>query len=253
MKNVPTPAYDVNDPGFETLARTICLSTTSYFAYSPSTDVLRARLAKELKRPVDSIPKDFAADKPMWEDFQKAKNDMLQAEENKPYTKRQVSGDASETGLIKFVQPLFMGGDYGCYNKGGLDGVRKSYPMAKGVDGVDAIIPFASDIKFNLIVRDMNTSDQSPADADNNLWIFLKGAPERVFGRCKYILVDGQDKPLTDSDHAEIKAANDKFGNCGERVLAFARCKLDPARYNKSYQFDVKKWKMWKEVKEYTD
>jgi Cation transport ATPase (P-type) len=62
--------------------------------------------------------------------------------------KREVEGDASETGLIKFVQPLLMGGHYGCYKKGGIDGFRKSYPDL-------AMIPFSSDIKFNLIIRDM--------------------------------------------------------------------------------------------------
>ena len=43
------------------------------------------------------------------------------------------------------------------------------------------------------------------------------------------------------------------FGGMGERVLAFARRKLDPTLYTKSpsYQFDVKKWKAWKEVKEF--
>jgi len=39
----------------------------------------------------------------------------------------------------------------------------------------------------------------------------------------------------------------------GERVLAFARCQLDPTVYTKSpkYMFDVKKWKTWREVREF--
>jgi len=38
----------------------------------------------------------------------------------------------------------------------------------------------------------------------------------------------------------------------GERVLAFAKCPLDPANFAKtpSYLFDVKKWKTWREVRE---
>jgi magnesium-transporting ATPase (P-type) len=38
----------------------------------------------------------------------------------------------------------------------------------------------------------------------------------------------------------------------GERVLAFARCELDPKIYTKepAYQFDVKTWKSWMDVKE---
>lgn len=53
---------------------------------------------------------------------------MIKKEEEKPYIKRNVEGDASETGLVKFIQPLLMGGAYGCYDKGGLDGLRKQCP-----------------------------------------------------------------------------------------------------------------------------
>jgi magnesium-transporting ATPase (P-type) len=63
--------------------------------------------------------------------------------------------------------------------------------MVKGVDDVDAMIPFASDIKFNLIVRDMNKGVTNPTNEDDNMTIFIKGAPERILGRCKYILVAG--------------------------------------------------------------
>lgn len=48
-----------------------------------------------------------------------------------------------------------MDGDYGLYQIGGLEGVRKTYPIVKGVDNDLAVIPFSSDIKFNLIIRDM--------------------------------------------------------------------------------------------------
>ena len=49
----------------------------------------------------------------------------------------------------------------------------------------------------------------------------------------------------------EVNQANDTFGGLGERVLAFARCELDPAIFSKdpAYQFDVKNWKNWKDVK----
>lgn len=50
---------------------------------------------------------------------------------------------------------MLMNGDNGCYKEGGLDDFRKLYPMARGVDDVEAMIPFASDIKFNMIIRDM--------------------------------------------------------------------------------------------------
>ena len=42
------------------------------------------------------------------------------------------------------------------------------------------------------------------------------------------------------------------MGKLGERVLAFARCKLDPETYTKNpgYPFDVKGWKTWKNYME---
>jgi sodium/potassium-transporting ATPase subunit alpha len=45
----------------------------------------------------------------------------------------------------------------------------------------------------------------------------------------------------------QINFANNKFGKLGDRVLGFARLKLDPAVYKKDYPFDVKKWKFWKD------
>ena len=71
--------------------------------------------------------------------------------------KRNVEGDASETGLVKFAMPALMtkyGGDYA----DGLNTIRETFPVMKvGKNGEDpAMIPFNSAIKFNAIIRDMN-------------------------------------------------------------------------------------------------
>jgi hypothetical protein len=42
-----------------------------------------------------------------------------------------------------------MGGKYGCYDVGGIEGVRQKYPVVLS-GGDPALIPFSSDIKFNL-------------------------------------------------------------------------------------------------------
>jgi phenylpropionate dioxygenase-like ring-hydroxylating dioxygenase large terminal subunit len=50
-----------------------------------------------------------------------------------------------------------------------------------------------------------------------------------------------------------VNAANDECGKMGERVLAIAKYNLEPELYpieRNAYQFDVKGWKNWKEVKE---
>jgi len=59
------------------------------------------------------------------------------------------------------------------------------------------------------------------------------------------LMEGGKEVPLDDKAHKVIENANITFGKMGERVLAFARLKLDPAIYNESYPFDVKKWKSW--------
>lgn len=82
--------------------------------------------------------------------------------------------------------------------------------------------------------------------------VILKGAPERVLNRCNKILIGGEEQNFDDFWKKKVKKANESFGNMGERVLAFARCQLDPEVYKKNpaYPFDVKGWKKWQEVKE---
>ena len=80
--------------------------------------------------------------------------------------------------------------------------------------------------------------------------MFLKGAPEKVLKRVSYIKVKDAagnvvDAPYDAGAKYETEAANDRFGLMGERVLAFARCDLDPQYYSKTYQFDTKNWADW--------
>lgn len=116
---------------------------------------------------------------------------------------------------------------------------------------ISAVIPFNSDWKFNLFIRDLKPSVRNPTSADENLCVFMKGAPERMIERCSKIFIGGQEVPMTDELRREVNEANSKFGELGERVLAFAMRKLDPAKFKKdSYVFDVKNWKVWGEKKE---
>jgi hypothetical protein len=60
----------------------------------------------------------------MQQELDEIKNKLIEDEEKLPFFKRKTEGDASETGLIKFIQPLLMseyGGDY----DEGLNGIRK--------------------------------------------------------------------------------------------------------------------------------
>ena len=101
-----------------------------------------------------------------------------------------------------------------------------------------------------MFIRDMDPEGTTD-DGDRGLYLFMKGAPERILNRCTKILINGEERPYEDYEE-DVKFANDSFGNMGERVLAFARVKLDPKVYTKNpaYKFDVKNWKKWQSVKE---
>lgn len=147
--------------------------------------------------------------------------------------------------MIKFVEPIV-----------GLEKERSKYPIFSYTVGdkkqVEALIPFSSEIKFNMFVRDMNSKEADPKTRKDGLCIFMKGAPERILNRCSKILINGEERPFDDQARKEVNDANDQLGRLGERVLAFARYELEPEIYTKNpgYEFDVKGWKSWKDVKE---
>jgi sodium/potassium-transporting ATPase subunit alpha len=73
----------------------------------------------------------------------------------------------------------------------------------------------------------------------------MKGAPERILKRCSKILINGREEEFNKKLRDEVDKANSDFGKLGERVLAFAMCKLDSDKYTKDYKFDLKNWKSW--------
>jgi magnesium-transporting ATPase (P-type) len=117
-----------------------------------------------------------------------------------------------------------------------LEEERSKYPVYTYRDGEKdqkCLIPFSSEIKFNLYIRDMNPKDLHPRVPSENLMIVMKGAPERILKRCNKILINGEEIEFNDYWQKIVKKANDKFGKQGERVLAFARLQLDPSIFTK--------------------
>jgi len=82
-----------------------------------------------------------------------------------------------------------------------LDETRAEYPIASYIKNdkkIEAKIPFSSETKFNLFVRDLNHKVDHPYSADDNMVVVMKGAPERVINRCSKILVNGQELDFDD-------------------------------------------------------
>lgn len=112
-----------------------------------------------------------------------------------------------------------------------------------------AKIPFNSEIKFNLCIRDMSTLETHD-ESKKGLWVIMKGAPDRIIDRCSKILIKGEEVPLTDKYIELVNEQNVYFAGLGERVLAFAKISLDPREYDpKSFIPDMKKWSTWPENK----
>jgi sodium/potassium-transporting ATPase subunit alpha len=252
-KRIIKPAYDTEDPVFKLFIETIALSTVTYFVYTPPTDEVRKRTGKKVNKSGKNLPATSAECIGKWAGIKKAMEDveqeMIVEEEKRAFIKKNAEGDASETGLVKFIQPLLMGGEEGLWNQGGIDGMRTTHPVVKTPSEKELKIPFSSLIKFNAMVRDNNKDSLTPKDEFDNCTMYLKGAPERVITRCANLIVNidemGQEELAPIDVYAnEIEDANKKFGGMGERVLAFAKLRFDPKLFNKStYEFDISGWK----------
>jgi sodium/potassium-transporting ATPase subunit alpha len=223
--------YDPKDQSFLSLVQAIVLGTYTIFNYDPSEDE-----AKQLYARIKGIPVSNLEGKTLPEkDIKEMKARLKTAEENMLYTARHCKGDASETGLVHFAQAIMD-----------LDKTRAQFPThvitAENGKQTECLIPFSSDIKFNMFIRDMTKNENGA----KNLATYLKGAPERVLGRCSKILIGGEEVEFTEELKAEVNKANSDFGMLGERVLAFAKYNLPEDKYPKaSYKFDVKTWKNW--------
>lgn len=161
----------------------MALGSKATFQYNPTDDDIVTYCKKKGKMPnrarnqsmIDVLPKEAKAE---------AIHALVEAEKTHPIQDRIVLGDASETGVVKFVEPIMN-----------LDDTRRKYPVHTYTDKsngqlVDCSIPFNSEIKFNMFIRNMS------ADNNGELMVVMKGAPERILSRCSKILVRGIELPF---------------------------------------------------------
>ena len=73
------------------------------------------------------------------------------------------------------------------------------------------------------------------------MMVIMKGAPERIFGWCSHILINGEEVAVNEEHGEAFANANKELGSQGERVLAFARLYLDPFKFPKDYVFNMQK------------
>ncbi|XP_044530933.1 sodium/potassium-transporting ATPase subunit alpha-2-like [Gracilinanus agilis] len=136
-------------------------------------------------------------------------------QEHTPITKRETTGDASESALLKFIEQSYSS----------VMKMRENNPKK-------AEIPFNSTNKYQLSIHVWDSDDNSHV-------LVMKGAPERVLERCSTILIQGEEKPLDEEAKNDFQMAYMELGGLGERVLGFCFLDLPSSEFNAEFQFDT--------------
>ncbi|OQV18895.1 Sodium/potassium-transporting ATPase subunit alpha [Hypsibius exemplaris] len=133
-----------------------------------------------------------------------------------PVVKREVSGDASETALLKFGEITWQKT---------MDYRARHHAVCE--------IPFNSTNKFQLSIH-----ERPPEEKDQSHILVMKGAPERILDRCSTILVNGAEEPMTEEWKQRFNDAYLDLGGMGERVLGFCDYFLPLDKYPRGFKFD---------------
>ena len=134
--------------------------------------------------------------------------------------KRTVSGDASETAILRFMESV----------TGVVTDYRKEYPKV-------AEKPFSSTYKYQYSIH-RNPDKNQKNEKNNHFILVMKGAPERIIKLCSTIITaDGNTVPLTDEHIEEFEEAYRELGSMGERVIAF--CDHELTQFAPDHKFDL--------------
>jgi sodium/potassium-transporting ATPase subunit alpha len=137
------------------------------------------------------------------------------------YANAPVIGDASETALVKFYQPIEE-----------ISKTRALYSLGKCKDGSESKMPFNSTNKYALSIVKQPT-------ADAHYYAYIKGAPEKIWKYCGRILYQGKFKQIDAEDRKNFDGVNLRFGKNGERVLGFAMLPLSKETYYEDFPFNT--------------
>jgi len=135
-----------------------------------------------------------------------------------PIKERQVLGDATESGLVRYAA--------GQLNN--FDGLADEFPKVFE-------LPFNSETKWHMTIH-------KKPHATGPLTLYIKGAPERVLRLCNRILTgpDGQCNELTPENMKDYDETYEHMASRGHRVLGFAEMFLPGDQFPEDYVFDKK-------------
>nr|XP_023690680.1 sodium/potassium-transporting ATPase subunit alpha-1-like [Paramormyrops kingsleyae] len=134
---------------------------------------------------------------------------------NVPVLKRDVSGDASESALLKCIELC-------C---GSVKEMRDKYPKLSE-------IPFNSSNKYQLSIH------KNPNSSESKHLVVMKGAPERILDRCSTIMIQGKEQPLNEDMKEAFHNVYLQLGGLGERVLGFCHYLLPDDQFTEGFHFD---------------
>ena len=126
-------------------------------------------------------------------------------------------GDASEKAMVKFVG--------GILEQNGTT-VKATRETLRRV----ADVPFNSKNKYAMSIHYMGEG--------RPLKLLCKGAPDIIYGLCKYIMIDGQVREKTEEDTKNYVAARRALMFQGLRLLAVSECELG-SEYTESFAWDT--------------
>ena len=196
--------YDINSPGFKILHEAAIVSSEAIFDVGLPADKqdylsrIKDRAQQEIER------------KKVEETWKSDLNKKL-------WLERPVVGDASETAIIKFFQPIED-----------ISVTKSKHPPVL-VNGAPCRVSFNSTNKFSLSIVEYDQPETG-----SQYCLLIKGAPERIWKFCTKIYIEGKEVPIDSKINQIYQKANDTFGRNGQRVLGFAKIHLDPAKYKKT-------------------
>ncbi|XP_023222537.1 sodium/potassium-transporting ATPase subunit alpha-like [Centruroides sculpturatus] len=141
--------------------------------------------------------------------------DFKPGQENVPILKRECTGDASETAIMKCMELAVSN----------VVSYRQRNPKV-------CEIPFNSTNKYHVTIHETEDSD------DPSYILCMKGAPERILDRSSTIFINGEEKELDEEMKDAFNNAYLELGGLGERVIGFCDYKLPSDKYPPGYPFD---------------
>ncbi|XP_013792256.1 sodium/potassium-transporting ATPase subunit alpha-like, partial [Limulus polyphemus] len=117
-------------------------------------------------------------------------------EEGLCFQHAECSGDASESAILKCMELA----------TGNVQQYRARHPKV-------CEIPFNSTNKYHVTINEL----EEPSDC--NYILCMKGAPERILGRCSTIYINGKEKNLDEEMKEAFNNAYLELGGLGERVI----------------------------------